>query len=273
MNCHIRLPTLFTLFAALAIIIAMPAKAQTPSSIGIVVMHGKGGSPSTRFIAPFADGLERKGLLVANLEMPWSGRRDYDKDVAAAEQEVKAALDTLRSKGAKKVFIAGHSQGGVFAVHYASKHPVDGAILIAPGGSVASKVFREKLGNSVNRARKMIADGKSEERTAFEDYEGSKGTTAVHTTAAVYLTWFDPDGAMNQDKASKSLPPTLPVLYIGPTNDYPGLRQIKQSMFSALPVNPLTRFYEPEADHLGAPIASIEEIARWTAEVMTHAKN
>lgn len=247
----------------------LPAAAQTPekTGIGIVLMHGKGGSPTARHMTPFADGLASKGLLVANLEMPWSGRREYDKDVATAEQEVTAALDSLRSKGAKKVFLAGHSQGGVFALHFASKHPLDGLIMIAPGGSVASNVFREKLGGSVELARKMIADGKGNERTAFQDYEGAKGMLTVHTTAAIYLTWFDPDGAMNQVNSSKSLPPGLPVLYVAPTSDYPGLQRIKQAMFGALPANPLTRLHEPAVDHLGAPRASIDEIARWTTAV------
>lgn len=251
------------LLVAVLLCFGMPALAQT----GIVIMHGKGGSPTARHMTPFADGLESKGYLVANLEMPWSGRRDYDADVAKAEQEVTAALEVLRSKGAKKVFVAGHSQGGVFALYYASKHPLDGVIAIAPGGSVASKIYLEKVGESVSLARKMIADGKGGERGEFLDYEGSKGTLQVHTTAAIYLTWFDPEGAMNQVKSSKALPPALPVLYIGPSNDYPGLRQIKQSMFSALPGNPLTRLYEPVSDHLGAPRASIDEIIRWTTEV------
>lgn len=245
----------------------LPAAAQSMPNIGIVLMHGKGGSPTARHMTPFADGLESKSLLVANLEMPWSDRREYDKDVATAEQEVTAALDSLRSKGANKVFLAGHSQGGIFALYYASKHPLDGLIMIAPGGSVASNVFREKLGSSVDLARKMVADGKGNERTAFQDYEGAKGMLTVHTTAVTYLTWFDPEGAMNQVKSSKSLPPGLPVLYVGPTNDYPGLQRTKQSMYGALPANPLTKLYEPDADHLGAPRASIDEIVRWTAAV------
>ena len=94
-------PTLFT----------VPAAAQNAPAIGVVVMHGKGGSPTARHMTPFVTGLESKGFLVANLEMPWSGRREYDVDVAAAEQQVTAALNELRSKGAKKVFVAGHSQG------------------------------------------------------------------------------------------------------------------------------------------------------------------
>jgi len=55
--------------------------------IGIVIMHGKGGSPS-KHVADLASALEGKGYLVANLEMPWSGKRDYDATVSAAEEQV-----------------------------------------------------------------------------------------------------------------------------------------------------------------------------------------
>ena len=81
-------------------------------------MHGKGGSPQ-RLVLELAKGLEAKGFLVANLEMPWSGRRNYDVPVAKGEEEVETALAGLRAKGAKKVFVSGHSQGGVFTLHLA----------------------------------------------------------------------------------------------------------------------------------------------------------
>lgn len=239
--------------------------AQTPA-IGVVVMHGKGGSP-TKWVAPLAAGLERKGYLVANLEMPWSGRREYDVDAATADKEVDAALDALRAKGAKKVFVAGHSQGGVFVLHYGSTHPVDGIIAIAPGGNVGNRVYASEVGASVERARKLVAEGKGSEKEAFEDFEGSRGKFRVTVSAAAYLSWFDPDGAMNQVKSSKAIPPQVPVLFIAPTRDYPGLQRVKSMMFGALPANPRTRLAEPSASHLEAPAASIEEIARWTAEI------
>lgn len=255
------------LLAALTAAFAVaPVSAQTSPAIGVVVMHGKGGRPD-RYVSLLAEGLERRGFMVANLEMPWSGRREYDADVATAVEQVTAALNELRAKGAKKVFVAGHSQGGVFALHYASRQPLDGVIPIAPGGSVDSQVYRQNVGSAVDRARKMVADGKGGERGEFLDYEGSKGVSTVHTTAAIYLTWFDPDGAMNQGKSSRALPAALPVLYIAPRNDYPGLIRIKSSMFGALPSNPLTRMADIDSDHLNAPRNSIDEIARWIAEV------
>lgn len=258
-------PVVFSVMLAAGI--AQPAVAQSPPpKIGIVIMHGKGGSPA-RLVADLASALESKGLLVANPEMPWSGRREYDASVADAEKEVESALGSLRAKGAAKLFVAGHSQGGVFALYFGNKHAVDGIIAIAPGGNVANALFREKLGESVEQARKLVAEGKGHEKARFFDYEGAKGAFPVLSAPAVYLGWFDPDGAMNQTLAVKSMQPQMPVLFIAPTGDYPGLFKIRQAMFDALPSHPLSKLYEPNATHTGAPTASIDEILRWTAEV------
>src|SRR5687768_8836842 len=112
-------------FIIIFLFITATTAAQSPASgIGIVIMHGKGGSP-TKYVSDLASSLEEKGFLVANLEMLWSGKRDYDTDVGTAEKEVQSALDALRSKGAKRLFVAGHSLGALFALYYAGKHLVD----------------------------------------------------------------------------------------------------------------------------------------------------
>ena len=234
--------------------------------MGIVIMHGKGGSP-TKYVSDLASSLEGKGYLVANLEMPWSGRRDYDVDVSHAEEEVESALAALRSRGAKKVFVAGHSQGGLFALHFAGKHTVEGIITIASGGSVNSPLFREKLGESLARARQLIADGKGSEKARLNDFESSKGIYPVIATPSNYLTWFDPDGAMNMVRAVRAVNPAIPVLWIAPTGDYPQLRKSTYPMFGDLPANAFHKRVEPQSDHLGAPTASIEEIVRWITTV------
>lgn len=242
----------------------------TASPIGIVIMHGKGGSP-TKHVSELASSLEGKGYLVANLEMPWSGQRDYDVDVSAAEREIESALEVLRSKGAKRLFVAGHSQGGVFALYFGSMHMVDGVIAIAPGGSVNTPIFREKLSESVALARKLIDEGRGNEKTRFFDYEGGRGAYPIVSTPSVYFSWFNPDGAMDEMAAIKKMNSAMPVLFVAPTGDYPGLKKIKQQMFGALPPNSLTRLYEPASTHIGAPSASVDEIARWTMEVASRA--
>lgn len=238
--------------------------AQAP--IGVVVMHGKGGAP-TKHVAELANQLQAQSFLVANLDMPWSGRREYDADVPAAEAEVEAAMASLRKAGALKIFVAGHSQGGLFALYFGGKHAVDGIVAIAPGGNAGNSIFREKLGEAVEQARQQLAGGKGQDKQRFQDFETARGTFPVVTTAQSYLSWFDPEGAMNQTKALQALPAKLPVLWIAPTGDYPGLLKVKQQMVDALPKNPQTRVVEPSASHLGAPSASVQAIVEWTRAV------
>ncbi len=262
-----HLPAILSIVAITGILLPLVAAAETSEvKIGIALMHGKGGSP-TKHVSDLACALEENGFLVENLEMPWSGRRGYDVNVSIAEREVEAALIVLRNKGAQKLFVAGHSQGGVFALYFGGKHTADGIIAIAPGGNVAGDHFREKLGPSVETARKLVAEGKAEVKTNFRDFQGGKDTYPISTTPATYLSWFDPEGAMNQLEAVRSMNPAIPVLFIVPTDDYPRLLKVKQTMFDSLPKNPRTRLYEPNSDHLGAPSASIDEIIRWTGAV------
>lgn len=87
------------------------------------------------------------------------------------------------------------------------------------------------------------------------------------TSAAAYLTWFHPGGAMNRLTSSQALSPKVPVLFIVPAADHPGLLRAKRPMFDALPKHPHSKLSEPDSNHLRAPSASREEIARWIAEV------
>lgn len=255
-----------TLLLSVLLVLASAAYGQAEPKVGVVLMHGKGGSPE-RYVQPLASALEAGGFVVSNLEMPWSGKRNYDADVAAAERQVGEALEALKARGAQKLFVAGHSQGGIFALHLASRVPVNGVAAIAPGGNVGNRVFREQLGGSLAQARRWVAEGKGAEPQRLMDYEGSRGAYPVVVAPQMYVSWFDPEGAMNQTRASSTVPANVPVLYVAPTNDYLPLQRLKQSMFELLPRHPLTRLYEPQSDHLRAPAAAAEEIARWMRTV------
>ena len=258
---------LLGLVGSLAGMLPVATVAEVPK-MGIVIMHGKGGSPD-RHVDNLARQLKDKGYEVANLEMPWSGRREYDVDTDAADAEVDKAIADMRAKGAQKIFVSGHSQGGAYATHYGATHEVDGVIAIAPGGNVANKLFKEKLGKSVGKARKMVEAGKGDKKVNLDDFEGSKGTYSVRTTPRVYLTWFSPDGAMNMRKSVRRMSPNTPVLWLVAKNDYAGLRKLNIPLFDEFPSNPNTKMMEPDSDHIGAPSASIDLIADWTAVVAT----
>jgi hypothetical protein len=77
-------------------VLALPAVAAGPSDIGIVLMHGKQGSPD-RLITGLASQLEGAGYRVERPEMCFSGRRIYD----LAYQDCYATL-MLRSHGCER---------------------------------------------------------------------------------------------------------------------------------------------------------------------------
>ncbi|MGN6581565.1 MAG: alpha/beta hydrolase [Bordetella sp.] len=248
----------------LCLVVLAPAAARSEPRIGIVLLHGKGATSTS--MEGLAGALTQKGYLVANLTMPWSGT--YETDVLGAMHTVDAALHELRSRGAAQVFVAGHSQGGVFALRYGVRHTVTGIVAIAPGGNVGNAAFRDKLSEYVDEARKLIAEGKGDEKTRFYDVDPGAGRGyGIVTTPAIYLSWFSPDGAMNEYGAAKKMNPATPVLFIAPTGDMPGLKRGNPQIFSLLPRNSHTEFYEPASSHTQAPNASAEEIARWMAEV------
>lgn len=243
----------------------IPATAGT-SKIGIVIMHGKGGSPS-RLVGGLANDLRAGGLLVENIEMPWSGDREYDVDTDAAAIEVDKAIADLKAKGASKVFVAGHSQGGAFATYYAATHRVDGLIAIVPGGDPNSDLFSSKLYRSVKKARKLVAAGKGNEKIELKDFEGRRGLFPVHTTPRIYLTWFEPKGAMNYPAQARKISAETPILWIESTNDLPTLRRVNLDVYRKLAKHPKTQLAEPGANHKGAPAASVDIIVDWVNKV------
>lgn len=254
------------LFAMLAFLLP-PSLHAAPSAseIGVVVMHGKGGRPE-KLVNELAAALERDGFQVVNLEMPWSGRRHYDVDMNGGVDEITRALDSMRAKGARKVFVTGHSQGGFFALHYGGLHRVDGLVPIAPGGQVDAGAFVAALGPHVATAKQMVDEGHGNEQADFADYESSRGTNTITTTAAIYLSWFDPKGA-HTTRAFRNVKEGTPVLYVAPKRDYPGLQKSKHQNFGALPPHPQTRLYEPDSDHMRAPTVAAGEIILWLRQI------
>ena len=250
------------LLLSLLLLSASALAVGSGSLVGVVLMHGKGGSPE-KHVTGLASALRQQGVLVANLDMPWSGRREYDADVASAVAQVNAALETLRQQGARKLVVAGHSQGGLFALYLAGRLPVDGVIAIAPGGNVGAGLLHDRLADTVASARALLAAGHGEEKTRLADFEGSKGLYPVMTTPRIYLDWFDPDGAMNQSKAVQQVQAGVPVLFISPDGDYPALQRVRQSMFNTLPANPASQLLIPPGSHLEAPTAAIPGIVDW----------
>ena len=102
------------------------------SRVGVAVLHGEGDDPYGQTLR-FTRTMQRDGFLTDSPEMPWSPRRAHDAGVDATVKEIDAAVARLKSRGAQKVFVAGHGLGAAAAMRYAGLRRVDGLIALAPG--------------------------------------------------------------------------------------------------------------------------------------------
>ena len=109
--------------------------------IGVVVLHGEGDDPYGQTLR-FTRALIRDGFLTDSPEMPWSSRRAHEAGTEGTVKEIGASVARLKSRGAQKVFIAGHSQGAAAALRYAKDRRVDGLIALAPAGALNAGAVR-----------------------------------------------------------------------------------------------------------------------------------
>src|SRR5262249_52970854 len=112
---------------------ATPAAAQ---SVGIVLMHGKWGTPDgpTR---PVEMVLRGAGYHVIAREMAWSHDRAYDETFIEIMVEIGKQVVELKAGGAQRVVVAGQSLGANMALAFGARHPqVDGVMVLAPGHMV-----------------------------------------------------------------------------------------------------------------------------------------
>jgi esterase/lipase len=94
---------------SLVIVLASHIASAASENVGVVLLHGKGGSP-TGYIRELA-ALQGRGYLVSTPTMPWAKIRIYDASFEEAMVEIDREVDALRQNGAKLVVVAGQSLG------------------------------------------------------------------------------------------------------------------------------------------------------------------
>ena len=243
-------------------LLACAAAAAAANEVGVVLLHGKGGSP-TGYVSELAAGLKSKGYLVSAPTLPWAKERIYDASFEASLGEIDREVAALREKGAKVVAVAGHSIGANVALGYAaSRSGVGGVIAIAAAHSPESAAFGRRLGADVARARRLVADGKGKEKQRFSELNQGN-LMQVTATAEVYLSWVDPDGPAVMPRSAASFKAPTPLLVVNGSGDRTGGGQ--DYFFDRAPPHPKSRFVVVSADHFSAPSAAIAEIAAWLA--------
>src|SRR4051812_38495624 len=215
----IRLAAL-TLLATLAVTAAFAVgHGDTRDRLGVILLHGKLGTPTDRRSGLEAIGreLQAKGARVALPTMPWSaeGWLTIDDDVPAALAMLDAMAASLRAEGARRIVLVGHSLGANVALAYAANRGgVAGLVMAAPGHIPGALTRRdEAVRVAVERAREMVAAGRGNDR--FVGPDGIQGSSLTLTTrAAVYLSWLDPEGLASMEVQARKIAPSLPLLMV-----------------------------------------------------------
>lgn len=253
------LPVLLLALAALPPSPLLTPLYAAPSDVGVLLMHGKWGAPGS--MLALARDLDARGYRVSTPEMAWSGRRLYDVEYPAALREIEAQVKQLRGKGAKRVVVAGQSLGANAAVAYAfSGLDLDGLAILAPGHFPERGMGGKQLRASLDRARSMVAANRGAEAESFDDVNQGR-QRSIRTAAAIYVSYFDPEGLGAITRNIRKLPRPVPVmLAIGTQDPFYG---DSKAMFDSAPAHPGSRYVALEGDHFGTPGAVAAELLRW----------
>ena len=243
------------------------AKGSNPK-VAIILMHGKWGEPSGH-INPLVRELRARDFWVVAPEMPWSADRQYDASYEDAMLEIDSFVRRLRAGGATKIFVGGHSMGGITSLGYALRHPdaVDGLLLVAPGHTPEAGAFVDATGESTTRAYMMIKRGEGNRKAYFTDLNSGRRTREIYTTAAIYDSWFSVTGPANAIDTQRHIKKAIPQLWVTPDDDvaYPS-RNVKL-YFNAAPVHPLSRVVAIPGGHLEAPSNSLVVVVEFVRTI------
>jgi esterase/lipase len=246
----------------LPLLLAASIGVADASSIGVLLLHGKTGTPEQ--LAKLSAALTAAGYAVATPEMCWSKTRIFDKALPDCLKELDASIGLLKSQGATEIVIGGTSQGAVAAIDYgAVTAAVAGIIAMAPAADPADPSKFPDFAAAIQSALAAVKTGKADDRTAFADLANGQ-IISVSATAAAFLSFHDPASPVATIREVKAkLLPKLgpPLLWIAGTGD--PTQSAARSVFGAARKNALSSFVEVDADHVSTPDASADAIIAW----------
>jgi len=261
---------LFGLLLVVALaLLASPSQAQ--DKVGVLMLHGKNpGSSQDPHFGKLKPAFEKAGMLVLLPDMPWSRGRYIDGHWDKAMAEMAIHVTSLRSQGATKIVLVGHSLGVPAAMSFAARGgDVQALVLLAPGHVPINyytapplKVVRD----SVNEARALVAAGKGDSRERFNDINQGRQQIVV-ATAKDYLSYFDPESDAEMGVTAPRIPVGTPVLTVVGDEDYMFTRA-RAYFADKLPANPKSQYLEVKANHLSTPAVASDAVLAWIKAVL-----
>lgn len=249
-----------TLLAAAAP--AAPARAQNQdlAGYGIVLLHGKGGTP-TSMIEGLSETLRKNGAAVEAPELPWSARRIYDATYDQAMAEIDVAVEKLKKAGATRIVVAGHSLGANAALGYAARREGLAAVVaMAPGHLPEAWALRLRTKGAIARAKKLIEAGRGDIPDSFPDL--AQGLPySVRATPNVYLSMFDPEGPAVMPKNAAAMG-AVPLLWVVGVID-PMFFHGRDYAFDPGAKHPKSKYLVIAGGHLDTPFQARRAVVEW----------
>ena len=232
-----------------------PAAAFT--RVGIVLLHGKTGSPAE--FADMANMLNETGYGVETPEMCWSARRIYDRPLSGCLADVDKAIARLRSDGFTAIVVGGHSLGGLAALAYAATHDdIAGVVALAPDGEPRDFNRHAKVAASIKRAIAMTEVGRGDDTAKFTDRVLGR-YFRVTATPQAFLSFLGPKSVLDPARLVPEL--HAPLFWAAGTRD--SSQRNAAALFRTAPKNPLNRFVSVKAGHMGTPAAALVPLLDW----------
>ncbi len=256
------------LVVAAVVAVSTPVLSRTDDRIGVVVMHGKGGSAAAPTpVGRLAGALRDAGFLVAAPDMPWSKTRRLDRTLAGSMAEIDAAVERLRARGAGRIVVGGHSMGAAAALGYGARQSgVAGILAIAPGHFIDLQGYQRRVGHDYRRARRLIESGAGDRAAEFRDINQGR-ETIFEVSPRIYLSWYDPAGPASMKRNAANLKPKTPLLWIIGERDKLNVKRGRSYAFDRAPAHPRNAYVVVDGGHRVTPIKGESEIIAWLREL------
>jgi pimeloyl-ACP methyl ester carboxylesterase len=259
------------LLSILLLFVSHHALAGDLDGYGVILLHGKGGSPSRGPLVALSQALEAHGAMVLRPKLAWAGNSDqpegYLVTYPEALNDISSAINDLKARGAHKIILGGHSLGANAAIAFAAKSGknLSGIMAIGPGHRPEKMSMNDPdITQSLKKAKEMMASHQGNNQAEFSDSnQGDKFT--VTATAAAYLSYFDPDGPAVMSKNAAKLP-NVPFLWVVGTQD-PIFAAGSGYAFDKAPKNPRSKFIIVNANHGNTPVVAEDQIVDWLRQL------
>jgi pimeloyl-ACP methyl ester carboxylesterase len=242
------------------------AFAQAGGRLGVILMHGKQGSPGKApGLRDIASKLESAGIKTVVPLMPW-GEGGWEK-ISVTPEQVFDMIDgyaaQLRGQGAQRIVVGGQSLGANMALAYAvARQNVAGIVMAAPGHAPGySYNSNPSIKEAINKSGEMTRAGQGGQPfSGGDDNQGS--SIRLSTTAGVYNAWMSPRGKANMWGQAPLLPAQIPLMLIIGTKD-PAYGTAEANIYKPAAKNPYSKYLVVEAGHRDTDFAASQRIVDW----------